>query len=183
METILLTLEQLQEIRPLSKNLDLSKVDNWIFEAQINEMRDFLGGELFKLLLEDWNGSSFDSPRFEALFYGDDSGEEIFFGYWRALGLFSIAKIIKNNSFNVTRYSNSNLSAEIEEPAVITAQASKASQAESQALRYQEETRLFLEANRTDYPEFNYLEIQKKTSFNYIKVNPKRKSLKNGFYR
>jgi len=182
METILLTLEELQKLRPLSKNIDLTKTEAWIFEAQVNEMRDFLGGELYKTIIDDWNGTGFDTPRLESLWYGDETGQEIYFGLWRSIALFAIAKIIKNNSFNVTRFSNSNLSSDIEEPAVLNAQASKASQAESQAIKYLNETREYLIDNKTVYPEWDQYTTPENNpvTMKYLKVHPRSKNLKYG---
>ena len=78
MEEIFLTLEQLQKLRPLSPNLNQPKIDNWIFEAQIDEMRSFLGGELYKLMAEDWDGTTFATERFAKLWDGDEDGEAFF---------------------------------------------------------------------------------------------------------
>jgi len=81
----------------LSPNLDQEKIDTWIYEAQINEMRTFLGGELYKLMIEDWDGTAFVDPLFIKLWEGDDTGDEFFFGLKQPIGLFSISNITKNN--------------------------------------------------------------------------------------
>ena len=181
MEEIFLTLEELQKLRPLSPNLNLEKINNWIFEAQIDEMRNFLGGELYKLMAEDWDGTNFLEPRFVSLWEGDESGEEIYFGLWRAIGFFSISNIIKNNSFNVTRYSNSEMDSDIEEQARETAATSSASVSYSQGIKMMNEAQDYLEENASDYPEYQVNLEEKPSTFEYLRVPPNRKNLKNGF--
>jgi len=173
MNKILLNLSQLKELRQLSENLQTEKVDIWINEAQLNEMRNFLGGKLYKLMIEDFTDPNFTDPLFTALWFGDDSGEEMFFGLWRAIGLFAISNIIKNNAFNVTRFSNSELDSDIEEKATQTAQTAKASQAYSQGMKFLAEAKLYLYANQVDYPDWIPQTKNKPSSFSYMKVRPR----------
>ena len=179
MEEIFLTLEQLQQLRPLSPNLNQEKTDTWIFEAQINEMRSFLGGELYKLMADNWDGTVFPLERFEKLWLGDDSGDVIYLGLWRAIGLFSISGIIKNNSFNVTRFSNEELDSDITEQARETAATSKASQAYSQGIKMLQEVTDYMADNSALYPEWEEQITDKPTTFEYLRVPPNKPNLKN----
>jgi len=164
----------------LSPNLDQEKIDTWIYEAQINEMRTFLGGELYKLMIEDWDGTAFVDPLFVKLWEGDDTGDEFFFGLKQPIGLFSISNITKNNQFNVTRYSNSELDSEIEEQARETAATSSASAAYSRGIKLLEETEEYLIINESDYPTWiDPATVDSPTTFEYIRVPPNRKNLKN----
>ena len=143
-------------------------------------MRDFLGGELYKLMAEDWDGTNFATERFAKLWEGDDSGEEFYLGLWRAIGLFSISNIIKNNSFNVTRYANEELDSEIAEQARETAATATASGAYSQGIKMLNEAQNYLEDNASIYPEYSPNLEDKPTTFEYLRVNPNRKNLKYG---
>ena len=142
-------------------------------------MRTFLGGVLYKLMDEDFDAGAFQEERFVKLWQGDDTGEELFFGLYRAIGLFSISNLIKNNTFNVTRFANSELVSEIEEQARETAATSKASQAYSQGIKMLAEAERYLEENKDLYPEFeiNLAELQP-TTFKYIRVPPNKPNLK-----
>ena len=146
-------------------------------------MRNFLGGELYKLMSEDWNEGSheFDTPRFNLLWLGDDTGEELFFGLWRAIGLFSISNIIKNNAFNVTRFSNEELDSDITEQARETAATSKASSAYSQGIKMLNESQAYIEEKSDDYPEFEINTQEKPTTFEYLRVPANKPNLKHGF--
>ena len=133
-------------------------------------MRSFLGGELYKLMYDNWDGSEFAEERFQKLWLGDDTGDILFFGLWRAIGAYAIANIIKNNAFNVTRYSNSDLDTDIESHAEQTAYFTKASQAKSQGIKMQAEANEYLLAS-DEYPEWSTpAGKEQPTTFEYIRV-------------
>lgn len=143
-------------------------------------MRDFLGGELYKLMIEDWDGSAFVTERFIKLWNGDDDGDELYLGLWRAIGLFSISKIIKNNAFNVTRFSNSELDSDIEEQVARAAATSHASRAYSQGIKMLDEMAEYM-ADSDAYPEWEEpLQADSPKTFSYLKVQPNKPNLKHG---
>lgn len=157
----------------MTDNLSKLKYDTWIYQAQINEMRTFLGGELYKLMSDNWDGAAFPEARFNTLWLGDDSGEELFLGLWRAIAAFSVSTIIKNNAFNVTRFSNSNLSSEIEDHAEQTAAFSKASETKSQGIKILNEVDAFLRDSDL-YPEWEIpASSEAPSTFEYIRVHNK----------
>lgn len=168
----------------MSPNLQEEGLETWIHETQLNEMRTFLGAELYKLMAEDWDEGAheFQTTRFVTLWDGDDSGEVYFFGLWRPIGLFSISEIIRNNSFNVTRYSNTELDGDIEEPVQATAATAKASAAYSQGIKLLEEVREYMTENSDLYPEWDEpINPPRPSTFRYYRVPPNKPNLKHGF--
>ena len=133
-------------------------------------------------MAEDWDGTTFATERFAKLWDGDEDGEAFFLGLWRAIGLFSISNIIKNNTFNVTRFSNEELDSDITEQARETAATSKASQAYSQGIKMLDEAADYMRENIGDYPEWEEpLQADSPKTFEYLRVPANKNNLKYGF--
>jgi len=69
LDDLLIKKTDLSIYRDLSANADTGRIDQSIREAQINEMTQFLGGELYLKMIEDYDdvNDTFTNPDYESL--------------------------------------------------------------------------------------------------------------------
>ena len=159
--------EDFVDFRDISANVKEARLDVYIREAQYLEIRLFLGAELYNLMQEDWNGTEFDEPLFNNLWFGVDG----FHGYMNAGIYFSYSRFLLQQQVNVSRFGVESVQNEISEDISNAQIRSKTNDARKVALKYQEETLVYLEENKTDYPEFIPRDVKKnRTAFGFFKL-------------
>ena len=176
-DPILLTNAEILIYRDLSLNLDVTRIDQAVRESQVDELNSFLGGELYFLFIDDWNGTVFVDPRFLALWEGIDydapNGKKIrYYGLQPAIALYSYARMLDNLQLNATRSGAVTFTDEESEPTEQPQIATKVKSARSQAMVYLARADKFLKDNKTDYPEYETKEseVVNKFSLKFFKV-------------
>ena len=72
-DELLLSKDDFKPYRDISDNVDLTRLDPWILEAQKQEMRAFLGPELYLEMITAYPaGGPFPAGRFKDLWDGVD---------------------------------------------------------------------------------------------------------------
>jgi hypothetical protein len=187
-DPLLIKKEDFQLYRDSSDNMDDERMNQGINEAQINEMTQFLGPELFlKMMLDyDANTDSFTDPNLEALWFGVDysyQNKQIRFnGLKPGIVLYAYARMLDNLQLNVTRAGvNTFTEPEVSEATTQAQISTKVKSARSQALVYIAGAYKFLNENKTDYPTFQSEGngIVNKKSFQSFKVGASGDEYKN----
>jgi len=167
----------LADFREISANITDATFEIFIREAQTIEVRGFVGNELYRLLLDDWNGTDFDTQRFADLWYGVDytnseSKPVRFNGLMSAAIYFSYSRFLLQQQNNVDRFGVSQLNNEISESATAPQVRGKAGEARQVAMRYQNDAKTFLLDKATTYPEWadSQSRTPKTSSFGFFKV-------------
>lgn len=172
----------MKTLREVSGNLPNSKIELYIRESQVIEIRNFLGAELYKLLQDDaTEGATIDDPTtFGAQIYTDLWEGAVytyrntsiqFYGLSYAAAYFTLARIIENNQVNVTRFGVDTLTNDGGEDATQAMVRTQSARMKQLAIRNLEEADQFLIANKTSYPAFYKQHSPKtKTSLSFFKV-------------
>jgi hypothetical protein len=162
LDNLLIDNSDFKEFADVTKTMlnDIPKMELYIREAQVAEIRTFLGDELYLKMVLDYNDTNknFDTQRYNDIWEGidyDDAGKtKRSHGLKAAHVYYALSRIIKNNSFNITRFGNKDLTQDSSTSSSIGVIKSKINQAKSQALIYQNECKRFLDLNLSTYPEF-----------------------------
>jgi len=177
LDNLLINLEDFSEFRDISKNTDIDRLDVYIRESQIREVRNFLGDALYFALVADYtpipnDEGTFATQRFTDLWYGKDyqvGGFTIqFYGLKPAHIYYAYERFLYNQKVQVTRYgvrtlSDNDLSDNIE----ITKKYEVS--ADSMGLVYQNDARKFLDSDPSVYPEWNN-PVKKQTETTGLKM-------------
>ena len=168
------------DFRDISKNIDPDRLNVYVRESQVKEMRSFLGDTLYLALINDYTevGDTFSEQRFTDLWFGSDydfkGNQRRFYGLKPAIVYYAYSRFIKNQQVNVTRYGVKHINDENSEDETVQQVRTKTNDANSYGLLYQADAELFLNENQSDYPEFEVSETagEKKTSFKFTKLVP-----------
>jgi len=164
--------------RDISKNIKDEKLDAFIREAQMVEVRGFLGQPLWTAMQIDWNEltTGFNDQRFNDLWFGTDyinyAGVNIRFnGYIASAIYFAYGRFINQQQVNVSRFGvesvQNEISVDISNPQVRL----KERDSSQVAFAYQNDCIAFLKSFPSLYPEFTPDDNKaKKTSFNFFKL-------------
>lgn len=175
-DPLLLTKDDFRDYRDITLNADDTRINQSIREAQMDEMQQFLGDELYLAIMKAWTGTDFPAGPYADLWNGVDytyQGKQIrFHGLQPAIALYAYARMLDNIQLNVTRAGAVTF---VNDESEATAQAqitTKVKSARSQALVYLARADKFLNAKRADYPEYQGKDSQvtSKTSFQFFKV-------------
>ena len=155
-DELLLTRDDFKPYRDISENVDLDRLDPWILEAQKQEMRAFLGPQLYLLMIDAYPvGGPFPAGRFLELWEGVDVPDRYrFYGLKPAIIYFAYARFLKNQKTVVTRFGVRNFDNDTSEQQADAATRTRQGEAQSMAVSMQSDAELFLNDNRADYPEF-----------------------------
>ena len=155
-DDILLTQDDFIPYRDISDNVDFDRLTVWILEAQKQEMRAFLGPQLFLAMIDDWDGAAFPTARFNELWDGIDVPDEYrFYGLKPVVIYFAYARFLKNQKTVVTRFGVRNLENDTSEQQSAIATRTRQGEAEAMAVSLQSDTETYLNDNRDTYPEWN----------------------------
>jgi hypothetical protein len=166
------------DFRDISANISDEKINIFIRESQLIEIRSFLGAELYLLLEEDYDEilKTFTTPIYNDLWFGADyttsAGKDVRFnGYANSLIYFSYGRFLLQQQMNVSRFGLESIQDTISEDAPVAQIRTKAKEALSVAIQYQKDTEAFIQSNPDDYPTFKTKDTTgKSTSFNFWKL-------------
>jgi len=139
---------------------DVDKMEKYIREAQVSDIRSFLGDELYLKMILDFNEETrvFATQRYTDLWDGIDytvgTVTKRSHGLKAAHVYYTVARIIEGNWFTITRFGPKDLQSDnstTQSTAMIRA---KVNTNRSQGLIYQNEAKMFLEQNNSDYTEW-----------------------------
>jgi hypothetical protein len=178
-DPLLIKQADFQIYRDASDNMDDNRMNQGINEAQVNEMTQFLGGQLYLAMILDYveGTDSFTNPLYESLWFGEDYTYQNktvrFHGLKPAITLYAYARMLDNLQVNITRAGvNTFVDPEVSEATSQAQIATKVKSARSQALVYVSGAYRFLVENASDYPLFDKSAqgIINKKSFQSFKV-------------
>lgn len=154
-DKLLISIEDIKNYRPMADIIQ-TRIDPYIQEAQMNDLKPFLGDPLYLDLLT--NTSTTEN---QDLLYGknytDYSGYNIRFnGIIPMLVYFSLARIISNNQINITSFGAVQKVNQSSTPLDNSAIKMQITELRSNAISYQNEARTFLDINMATYPKWNY---------------------------
>ena len=178
LDKLLVTKEDFKDFRDISKNISDDKINIFIRESQLIEVRSFLGAELYLKLQEDYDDvlKVFTDPTLEALWYGVDyankEGKDIRFnGYANSLIYFTYGRFLLQQQMNVSRFGLESIQDTISEDTPVAQIRTKAKEALSVGIQYQKDAEEFILSNSSDYPTFSTKATTgKSTSFNFFKL-------------
>lgn len=162
--------------RDISANIDAARINPFILEAQVHDLRGFLGAELYFAFLAGLESSP-QVARMAELLNGKDytpSGGAYnvrFYGLKPALIYFAYARFVLNQAYNVTRagvkFKNYAESERVSESQINAL----AADAKAKANNFLENSRLFLTEFNTVYPEFSCYISTKRAGVRFFSVN------------
>jgi hypothetical protein len=179
LDSLFIDSSDFKEFSDISRTLlnDVTKMELYIREAQISDIRNFLGDELYLKMVVDWQEESqdFATARYNDVWFGKDytdgGATKRSHGLKVAHVYYTLSRIIVNNSFNTTRYGNKDLQDGSSNSVALQVVRGKYNAARSQALIYQNECKRFLELNASDYPEWpDRLRKAVKTGIQMMKI-------------
>ena len=177
LDELLATLDDFAPFRDISKNIDAARIDSFIREAQVRELRSFLGDNLYLKLLVDFTPpETFGEKRFEDLFLGAeyDSGGGVsvrFNGLKSALIMWAYKRLLEHQQVSLTRYGVKSMQTDFSEDTLAAKIRTEKIDSDSFAKVYEADAVKFLRAKRSDYPEWKPTETKlDKTGFQFKKL-------------
>ncbi len=175
-EKQLIFLNDINEYWPLSKSIDQVRVNSNVMRSQQADLQPILGAALYFAFVEDFNGTEFDTPIYEDLFYGTTytfKTNTIYFrGVRPLLATFAYNRLTDTHKVRVTRAGVHIFTVEESEIATDAQVRATKRKAYTDAARYEGELIQFLNEKRADYPLWNTAEAegQKRTAYNFYRV-------------
>jgi hypothetical protein len=177
LDKLFVTVADFSSFREISKNITDEKVEIFIRESQLIEIRGFLGGELYTAMQLDFDETTptFPDQLYTDLWYGVDytyqSKEIRFNGYANSLVYFAYGRFLLQQQLNVSRFGLESLQDTISEDITTAQIRTKAKESLSVAIQYQQDTLAYLKANAASYPLYVQNETKPKTtSFTFNKL-------------
>ena len=166
------------DYRDLSKNLPDERLNSMIREAQIKEVRTFLGDTLYLKLLLDYTIATkvFSLAIYNDLWYGTDytlNGDTIRFNGLIGYHIMNAyRRVLDHNQVNVTRYGVKSMQTEFSEDTILAKIRNEMISSGAMAKVYSSDAEKFIKANASDYPDWarNNETPIKSTGFNFIKI-------------
>ena len=180
LDDLLINLEDFKTFRDISINTDADRLNAYIRESQMKEIRNFLGDALYFALVSDYtpvpnDEGTFATPRFEKLWYGDvytrASFTVNFNGLKPAHVYHAYERFIYNNKLNVTRYGDRQMFDNDLSEGIVNTKKYEVG-ADSMGILYTGDARKYINAFATEYPEFDNPEKKgtDKTGLVFFKV-------------
>ena len=169
-DNLYITLADFADYKDISPNIDQDRLDTYIRDAQILDLRAFLGQELYLQLQLSYTPPDVFTGVYEPLFEGVDYNDIRYYGLKPLLVEYAYARLLEEISLNITRTGAKVFTTEEgSEPPTQSQINTKVSAARSIALAYEADATKFLKANLSDYPKWHDTN-DKKTGFNFFKV-------------
>ena len=176
LDELFLTKTDFADFRDISKNINDERIDAFIRESQIREIRTFLGDILYLKLLTDFTPpATFATPIYENLFLGVDydngKGTVRFNGLKAAHIMYAYKRMLLHQQVSVTRYGVKNMSTEFSEDTINAKIRSELVDSDAMGKVYQADAVKFIKANASDYPDWQDTETRAdKSGFKFIKI-------------
>jgi len=180
LDNLLIQASDFTNFRDISINTDTDRLNAFIRESQMREIRAFLGDALYFQLITDYtpdppNEGTFSEARFTSLWFGDSwvkNGFTIQFnGLKAAHVMYAYERFLYNNKMNVTRY-GSRILADNDLSENFTPQKKYEVSADSMGLMYQADADEYIRGNTSLFPEFDNPDIKakKETGWEFMKI-------------
>ncbi len=168
-EDNLITITDIQEFKPISKNTDTNKkVNPFILEAQEFNIRPFLSDEFYMELLNQFKSSpQFPDSKYDELFNGSTytSGDTTYQdpGLKVVLVYYAYSRYLNRANTDSTAFGMVNKTNPDSTPLSEKRLSNLIFQAESGAKAYESRVKHFLDCNSSDYPLYKCGKTNKKT--------------------
>jgi len=158
--TLLITKADIIQYRDLAYNFDDRELDNYIWEAQVQDLAPILNPYLYNDLLKTFCDKS--SPVYSAyqdllngVEYDDGNGLVCFYGIKPMLVYFTYARVVEKSSLKATRTGMVVKSTDESTPGTPAQVSNGVTAVRSLAITYQEGVKKFLCDNKDIYPLYN----------------------------
>jgi len=161
----------------VSPNVDDNKINAGVLRSQQADLKKILGDPLYYAFIEDYNGTTWDTPAYQTLFDGEDytyNSNTIYFnGVKPLLCGYAWKRIFINTRINVVE--DGQVQSVVEESDYLEDFQMRANERKviDDTIRLEAELLQYLTTKRNDYPLFNKRSStfqDKKTSYNFWKV-------------
>ena len=177
-DKLLATKEDFTDFRDISANVKSTRLEGYVRESQIVEIRDFVGQSLYTAIQNDYDETlkTFTDPRFDDLWFGTEytttTGETWRFnGLLSALIYWSYGRFLVQQQVNVSRFGVESVQNDISEDIDVAQVRIKQRDAQQVALRYQNDAEKFLNTNAAVYPEYVKNNTDpRRSAFTFFKV-------------
>ena len=177
-ETTIITATDIREFYPqLSVNIDDDEQLPIILLAQQNDLEPFLGYYLYNAFIEDFNGTDFDTAKYQTLFdgasYAYRGNNRYFRGVRHLLSVYSFIRIMEISDTTVTTSGLVTKTTDESEPREDYQIRRSMAKVKDDSIRLEADAVCFIETNIGDYDLYNkvYSTKDNKTSYNFYKVN------------
>ena len=174
LETLLVNIQDIKEFWAIDENINVGRWRPAVIKAQQIDLRPFLGDEFYHDFIVN-----FTDQKYQDLYNGgsfDYEGRLIYYsGVKQLLCAYSYARIYLANPDFVTRGGNVRKETTESTPQEQNITNGRAQEAESEAIRIQDDVWNFLDQNRNTYPLWRIrapINAPKTTSFRVSKVRP-----------
>jgi len=166
---VLITLPDLKALRPLAE-LDGMRWEQYAVESQDQELRPILGDALYyDLMTKCFNTGDAMYTSYQNLINGvawTYNGNPVYFdGIKPMLAYFTLARLVQNNSINITRYGIVQKTTQQSEPVDAQVIRQLVNELRSNALTYKNQIDCYLQNNVTTYTLYKGSESAIYTSF------------------
>ncbi len=177
-EQRIITQDDIIEFWPNSVNISTSKVDSAILRAQQADLEPLLGMYLYQAFIEDYNGTTFDTPKYQELYDGKSytyRGDDRYFrGVRNLLSVYSFVRLIDVAGINLTTSGMVDKITEESEEKEDYQIRSTRRLAKDDAIRLEKDTLDFITTFRSDYElywkVYSTDKKETRTSYNFFKV-------------
>lgn len=170
-DKLLITINDIKEYSPMAE-LSSIRVDSHIREAQMNDLKPFLGEPLYRDLITNTDTTANQELLKGKTYKGIEGYNIDYNGLIPILVYYSLARIVANNQINITSYGV--VRKKVDESDAVDAASLRfyITEKRSIATRYQKEAHDFLVQNIATYPlwQFNKVSENIKTGLNIFKV-------------
>lgn len=154
-DKLLISIEDIKNYRPMADIIQ-TRIDPYIQEAQMNDLKPFLGEPLYRDILTN-TSSTLNQELLYGKNYIDESGYTIVFnGLVPMLVYYSLARIISNNQINITSFGAVQKVNQSSTPLDIATIKMQVTELRANALSYQTEVKKFLDYYLSAYPLWSY---------------------------
>lgn len=166
------------EFWPNSVNISTSKVDSAILRAQQADLEPLLGIYLYQDFIEDYNGVTFDTAKYQELYDGKSytyrGNERYFRGVRNLLAVYSFVRLIDVSGINLTTSGMvDKITEESEEREGFEIRTTRRL-AKDDAIRLEKDTLDFIREFKSDYElywkVYSTSKKETRTSYNFFKV-------------
>jgi len=176
-EQIIIDIDDINEFWDVSPNISDTKISSGILRAQQADLKPILGDYLYYEFIEDFNGTTWDTAKYQTLFDGEaytyENGTIYFTGIKPLLCGYAWRRIFIASRINVVEDGQVRHIVEESEHLQDFQQRANERKVIDDTIRLEHELLKYLTTNRTTYPLFNIkpdTEQDHKTSFRFTKV-------------
>ena len=157
MDSLIITFDDILLYRPAAKEIPQDRIEPFIREAQMHDLRPILGEALYYDFINKF--SSIGDPMYAAyqdLLNGSSWTYNTYtkqhYGLKPIVSYYALSRFAANNQINVTRYGVTSKVNPQSEPVSEIALRNYVQELKSVSISYQEQTIHFLQENESDYP-------------------------------